>query len=88
MGQKYIDSPNEVFTETVTLYEKGVKNVKKNVPPAQSNVTAGGIQYQGQGTETGVVSCHVFQAQALAFMGLVACGTLSTNVFHTNWWHS
>eukprot|EP01043_Picozoa_sp_COSAG02_P084268 COSAG02_NODE_22130_length_762_cov_1.357466_1_plen_179_part_00 len=77
MGQKYIDSPNEEFTETVTLYEKGVKNVKKRHvdSAAGRNVAAGDIEYQGQGTDTGIVSFHAKPRHAC--LGLVACCTLS-----------
>ena len=43
--QKYIDNPNTEFTETVPLFEKGIKK------------SADGDEHQGHGTDTGFVSC-------------------------------
>ena len=47
---KYIDNPDEDFTETVMLYEKGVKRLQ------------GETEHQGQGGNTGIVSCQAIRA--------------------------
>ena len=48
--EKYIDSPDEEFTETVMLYEKGVKRLE------------GETEHQGQGANTGIVSRPAIRA--------------------------
>ena len=65
--EKYIDSPNEEFTETMTLYENGVALVKADdgvsARPGHStrNFAADGNEYRGQGSHTGIVSFQVFR---------------------------